>query len=167
MDGSPANQFLRQLEILARHRVDFIVIGGVAAVLEGAPISTFDLDIVFDATPENRARLLAALQELNARYKDPAGRHFVPDAEKLEKMRMHLLHTDLGSLDVLARTGAGHGYRDLLDGTIEHELSGFKIRALNLEMVIATKEQANRPKDRIALMYLRQIQAMRDSSRAS
>jgi len=53
-------KFKETLEALARHHVDFIVVGGVAAVLGGAPISTFDLDIVCDRAPANVARLLAA-----------------------------------------------------------------------------------------------------------
>ncbi len=44
--------FYSILDALVRHRVDFIVVGGVAAVLEGAPISTFDLDIVYNRSDE-------------------------------------------------------------------------------------------------------------------
>jgi hypothetical protein len=44
----PSVRFVDALEVLGRHRVRFIVVGGVAAVLGGAPVSTFDLDIVHD-----------------------------------------------------------------------------------------------------------------------
>jgi hypothetical protein len=71
--------------------VDFFVVGGVAAQLEGAPILTLDLDVLYDKTAENLDRLLAALQELKARYRDPAGRHIEPDRSKLETMRLHRL----------------------------------------------------------------------------
>ena len=66
-------QFLDILSILVRHEVDFIVVGGVAAILEGVPIATFDLDIVYHRGDGNNRRLAAALRELNALYKDPAG----------------------------------------------------------------------------------------------
>lgn len=49
-------KFKEALEVLARHHVDFVVVGGVAAVLGGAPISTFDLDIVHDRSPTNVTR---------------------------------------------------------------------------------------------------------------
>ena len=60
MDRQPP-RFKEALEVLGHHHVDFIVVGGVAAVLGGAPISTFDLDIVHDRAPANVARLLSAL----------------------------------------------------------------------------------------------------------
>ncbi len=69
-----AIRFLDILGTLCDHDVDFVVVGGVAAILEGAPVSTFDLDILHDPSEENHRRLLAALEELNARYADPAGR---------------------------------------------------------------------------------------------
>ena len=40
-------RFLELLQSLVEGNVEFIVVGGVAAVLEGVPVSTFDLDIVF------------------------------------------------------------------------------------------------------------------------
>lgn len=52
------------LEVLIRHRVDFVVVGMTAGVLQGAPLSTFDLDVVYSRAPENLTRLLAALREV-------------------------------------------------------------------------------------------------------
>lgn len=64
-DTSP-NKFLQQLQVLIHHEVDFIIVGGVAAVFEGAPIITLDLDIVYDPSPTNNERLATALRQLNA-----------------------------------------------------------------------------------------------------
>ena len=64
-------RFKDALEILAKHRVDLVVVGGVAAVLNGAPIATFDLDVVHARGQDNLDRLAAALKELEARYRDP------------------------------------------------------------------------------------------------
>lgn len=156
MAESPSRRFLGLIRALLRHKVDFIVVGGVAALLEGAPIVTLDLDVLFDRAPENVVRLLAALQDLHARYRDPAGRHIEPDVEKLATLRMHLLRTDLGPLDVLGVIGSGLTYQDLLGRTLEHDLQGTRVRVLDLAAVIETKEQANRDKDRAALPVLRQ-----------
>jgi len=79
-------KFKDALEVLARHHVDFIVVGGVAAVLGGAPISTFDLDIVHDRAPTNVARLLSALTDLDARYRDLTGRVLRLEARGLEAL---------------------------------------------------------------------------------
>ena len=71
--------FLAILRTLARHRVEYIVVGGVAAVLQGAPISTFDLDLVHSRQPGNIVRLLKALETLEARYRTPGGPMRQPD----------------------------------------------------------------------------------------
>ncbi|HEX2224016.1 MAG TPA: hypothetical protein VHN15_07405 [Thermoanaerobaculia bacterium] len=141
--------------------MDFILVGGVAAILEGAPVSTFDLDVVFLPTEENRQRLLAALGDLNARYLDPAGRHIVPDAEKLASLRLHQLLTDHGPLDVLRTIGHGLGYSELVEHTREHRVEGLPVRTLSLEMIILSKEQAQRDKDRAALPVLRRTLELR------
>jgi hypothetical protein len=66
-------KFFRLLEVLVRHEVEFVIVGGVAAILEGAPIFTQDLDILHQPTDDNTERLLRALEEVHARYRDPAG----------------------------------------------------------------------------------------------
>lgn len=158
-------RFLDTLQLLVRHKVDFILVGGVAAIVEGAPISTLDLDIVIRPAAENRERLLAALTELNARYLDPGGRHIVPDRIKLETLRLHQLLTDFGPLDVLERIGEGRSYEDLLAHTRIYEVSGLPLRILRLEMIIRSKEEANRAKDRSVLPVLRRtLQLQRERS---
>ena len=161
MDEPRSVRFLGLLRALLRHGVDFFVVGGVAAQLEGAPILTFDLDVLYDKTPENLARLLATLRELKARYRDPAGRHIEPDEEKLGTLRLHLLLTELGALDVLGSIGNGLTYQDLVGRTILYQLGESQVRVLELAAVIETKEQANRDKDRAALPVLRQTLAMK------
>lgn len=161
MDEPRSVRFLGLLRVLLHHGVDFLVVGGVAAQLEGAPILTLDLDVLYDKAPENLDRLLVALQEIKAHYRDPAGRHIEPDRGKLETMRMHLLLTDLGALDVLAAIGAGLTYQDLLGRTVSYDLAGAQVRVLELAAVILTKEQADRDKDRAVLPVLRQTLAMK------
>src|ERR1700688_1808688 len=101
MHGLP--RFRETLEILDRHHVECMVVGGVAAVLQGVPISTLDTDIVYRRTADNVERLVAALRELEAIYRDPAGRRIEPDATRLAAAGgHHLLETRLGPLDVLA-----------------------------------------------------------------
>jgi hypothetical protein len=164
MDEPRSVRFLGLLRVLLRHGVSFFVVGGVAAQLEGAPILTFDLDVLYDKSPENLARLLAALRELKARYRDPAGRHIEPDAEKLATLRLHLLLTELGALDVLGSIGDGLTYQDLVGRTIAYQLGESQVRVLELAAVIETKEHANRDKDRAVLPVLRQTLAMKTRS---
>jgi hypothetical protein len=159
---STSTKFLGILRVLLRHEVDFFVVGGVAAQLAGAPILTLDLDVLYDKAPANIERLLGALRELKARYRDPAGRHIEPDRAKLETFRINLLLTDLGALDVLGAIGSNFTYHDLLPRTTSYELGEERVRVLELAAVIETKEQANRDKDRAALPVLRQTLEMKN-----
>lgn len=161
MDEKSPAKFAELLQLLVRHESDFIIAGGVAALLAGAPIPTMDLDIVYDTSGTNIERLLAALREIHAHYRDPAGRHIVPDADRLATYRMNLFRTDLGALDLLRLIGDGLTYVDLVERTDEYEAFGVTVRALNVEALIETKEHANRPKDQNALLFLRQILEMR------
>jgi hypothetical protein len=161
MDAAP--RFADILEVLSRHRVEFILVGGVAAILGGAPVSTLDLDIVVKPTPEDRKRLLDALEELHARYLDPVGRHIVPDAGKLETLHIHRLVTDLGPLDILDSIGDGLTYKDLAGETSPYELGAMRVRVLNLAMIIRSKEAANRDKDRAVLPILLRTLHLKES----
>lgn len=148
-------RFKDALEILSRHDVEFIVVGGVAAVLGGAPLATFDLDVVHARNKENLERLAAALADLDARYRDPAGRVLKPALADLAGTGHHLLITRCGPMDVLGIVGKGRSYDDLLAHSVTMDLGGIAIRVLGLPALISTKEESNRPKDRAALDLLR------------
>jgi hypothetical protein len=139
---------------LAAERVEFIVVGALAAVLQGAPIVTFDLDILRRRTPENVERLLRVLERLKAVARnDP--RRIAPNASHLVGPGHLLLDTTSGDLDILGTIEQSTGYEELLDETIEIELEGARVRVLRLERVIRAKEAAGRPKDLAVLPVLR------------
>jgi len=152
-------QFLALLQALDAERVEFIVVGGVAAVLWGAPVSTFDLDIVYALDESNIGRLQRALTALEAVYVDPAGRILRPTVGRLRAGGHHLLRTAHGRLDVLGSIGSGLSYADLIATSELVDVRGLQVHALRLETLIATKEQTNRPKDRAVLALLRQTLA--------
>ena len=154
-----APRFDEALRILVAHGARFIVVGGVAAILQGSPLTTEDLDIVFLATEDNIQRLLGALRELDAVYVDPAGRRIEPDAGKLRSMKLHLLTTTRGRLDVLRTIGDGLDFEALIPHTLGMPVEELTIQVLGLEKLIETKVQAGRPKDRFQLPYLRQLLA--------
>lgn len=165
MDSVP--RLIEILKVLCRYEVEFVLVGGVAAIIEGAPVSTFDLDVVVLKTVENLQRLLPALQEIEARYLDPAGRHIVPDADKLATFKIHRLVTSLGSLDVMETIGAGMSYADLIGKTRVSEVAGVNVRILGLETIILSKEQANRDKDRATLPILRRTLKLKQEGAGS
>ena len=146
--------FSEILRVLHRHEVEFITVGGLAAVFNGAPVVTVDVDILHRRTPENVARLLVALRELDAVYRqDP--RNIAPGESHLLGPGHQLLRTKHGDLDVLGTIDDTVVYEDVLGHTIEVEVSDFRVLALNLERVIQAKEFAGRPKDLATLPVLR------------
>jgi hypothetical protein len=144
------------LRILVEHGVDFLVVGGVGAILQGATLSTFDLDIVHSTEPANITRLLAALGDLNAFYRAQPEKRLRPAQTHLSSPGHHLLMTSLGPLDVLGSIGKGRRYQDLLPHASEMTIGeGVLIRVLNLETQIAVKEEIGQEKDLAALPFLR------------
>ncbi|MCW5850603.1 MAG: nucleotidyltransferase [Anaerolineae bacterium] len=59
------NQLREVFLSFQKHQVKYVVIGGIAAILHGVPRTTFDLDILIEATPENAQRLLDAMLDAN------------------------------------------------------------------------------------------------------
>lgn len=157
----PRPEFADLLEALARHGVDHIVVGGVAAVLEGAPISTFDTDVLVERSPENLARVLRALEEMGAVYRDPAGRRLEPTAERLRGLGHQRFATRFGHLDVLGTIGNQRTYDELVLRSRALQVRGREVRVLQLEAVIQSKEEAGRERDHAALPVLRETLKLR------
>jgi len=154
------NRPLEILRTLADHEVEFIVVGGVAAVALGAPVNTMDIDIVHTRAPENVTRLLAALHALDAHYRHRP--ELRPTESHLSSRGHQLLATRLGYLDVLGAIGKGHTYAGLLPHTVEIEFApAFRCRVLDLETQIAIKEETGGEKDLAMLPILRRTLAER------
>ncbi|MFT3772424.1 MAG: hypothetical protein QM820_44080 [Minicystis sp.] len=135
--------------------VEFIVVGGMAAVLQRAPVLTEDLDIVHRRTPENVARLLAWLLAHGAYHRLDLQNRRLPPKEDALLGHGHLnLQTDLGKLDVLCELGEGEGYDEILADTVVLDAGPFPVRVLGLPRLITVKARANRPKDRAVLPVL-------------
>ncbi len=124
MATRPKPDFLEILKTLREHRVDFIVVGGVCAVLHGAPVSTFDLDLVHSRAEDNIERLLGVLEKLQARYRTSSAKTLRPARSHLSSAGHQLLMTCFGPLDLLGEIGAAHGYDELVRQTVEVEVRG-------------------------------------------
>ncbi|MCB9690236.1 MAG: hypothetical protein H6736_00325 [Alphaproteobacteria bacterium] len=147
------------LAVLDTHQVRFVVVGGFAAWVHGAPIVTADLDIIFDPAPDNVRRLVAALAELGAVYRDPMGRRIAPTEEGLASTvggGHHLFETERGELDVL-RASSGHDYATLAPSAVSIEIGGHRVQLAALSKIIEMKAGAGRPKDELALPILRAV----------
>ena len=149
-------RFLPTLRALKDAQVEFILVGGLSAVLNGAPINTFDVDVVHSRDPANIIRLQHALEELDAVYRIQPHRRLRPTASHLASAGHQNLLTRTGPLDLLGTIGSGLNYADLISHSAEKDLDeGLRVRVLDLETLIAIKEELGGEKDRAVLPILR------------
>jgi len=149
-------RFLRTLCALHDDGVDFIVVGGMAAVLDGAPINTFDVDVVHSRNEKNIDCLLKVLEALDAVYRIQPERRIRPNASHLASAGGQNLITRYGPLDLLGTIGRNLGYEDLLPHSVEMEVGeGVLVKVLDLETLIIIKEELGGEKDRAVLPVLR------------
>jgi hypothetical protein len=145
------------LEVLARHNVVYVLIGGYAALLHGSGMTTIDIDIVPDRTTTNLANLAAALKDLDAgiRIADTDGLPFSASAEFLQGVSILNLATRFGDLDLaFSPAGFSAGFENLREGATAMTIAGLTVLVASLDDVIASKEAAGRDKDFEALPQL-------------
>jgi len=169
LTATPEGLDLRRItDALARHNVDYLLVGGMASRAHGALRQTYDVDCVPEPSWENLDRLAAAMRSLGARLRveglSDEEASLLPvqlTGSTLVRMEISTWRTDAGDLDILTdipdRDGRHMRYPDLIDRASELRLDGIVVRVAALDDVIASKEWANRPKDRDALPELRSL----------
>lgn len=153
--------FREILQVLNQHEVDYIVVGGVAAVIHGAPITTFDLDTLVRVDAGNAERLLQALSELEARFREHQA-HLTPTKQDILAGGHMLLMTRAGPLDVLGYIGDGQRYEQLVPASSEVDMAVGVLRVLDLEELIRQKKALGRPKDRAVADLLEEVLRRRE-----
>jgi hypothetical protein len=154
-DSGNAFDPLPLIAALRRHDVEFVIIGAIAAIAHGYPLTTRDLDVTPLREHENAGRLADALRELEARLRTPSEPVDFPiDATYLEQVDSWTLLTPLGELDILFEPAGTGGYTDLRRDAVEVIL-GVPVLVASLRDVIRMKEASSREKDRAQLPALR------------
>jgi hypothetical protein len=146
--------------VLADHDVEYVLIGALAARLQGFPRVTADADITPSGAMDNLERLASALRELEARvYTEsvPEGLEFDCSAQALARARMWNLVTTAGRLDLAFEPSGTDGYEDLIRNAIAYEVFGVELKAAALEDIIRSKEASDRPQDRQDVLVMREI----------
>jgi predicted nucleotidyltransferase len=152
----PETKLLATLQSLHTGEVEFILVGGLAAVLNGAPIQTYDVDLVYSLEAANIDRLLAVLESMDAIFRLQPERRLRPTKSHVAGGGHLNLLTRYGPVDLLGGIGQNLGYRHLLSHSLEMEIGeGIRIRVLDLETLIALKEQLAGEKDLAVLPVLR------------
>ncbi|MCC6811137.1 MAG: hypothetical protein IT381_27150 [Deltaproteobacteria bacterium] len=152
---STAPKFIQLIEALHDARVELVIVGGVAAVAHGAPVSTFDLDIVHRRTPENIERLVTCLRDLDAVYRGRGKQRLGPERHHLDGAGHNLLQTKWGPLDVLGSIIGDRDYDTLLPHSELRDIGRARVHVLGLVALIEIKEALGRDKDKAMLAILR------------
>ena len=152
--------------ILRDEEVEFVVLGGFAAIVRGSSLSTRDIDVIPSKDQPNLDRLGRALTRMNAKIRisgDPVPTKI--DGAFLANMP-HMLNlvTDFGEMDLTfspaGRAGDFEGWKK--GATLEVIDDGLTVLVASLDDIIDSKRSANRPKDQMALPYL---ESLRDEIR--
>jgi predicted nucleotidyltransferase len=153
--------FQLALTVLARHHVEFVLVGGAAVVAHGSTLMTQDLDIVYRVEPDNVRRLLAALEELDA-YVFNDRRRLRFGFDHLNNHGHHLTETKAGRLDLLGSIGKAGDvlFEDLLADAVHLSVFGVNILCISIEQLIRVKRELGRPRDLAAVLELEAIQRL-------
>jgi hypothetical protein len=156
------------LRRLADAKVDFVVIGGVAVVLQASPRFTKDLDICYSPEPENLSRLAAILLALDARLRGIEEEiPFVPDARTLSQTQILVLDTNEGGLDLLLAPAGAPRYPALRARADILDFGDFTAPVASIDDLIAMKRAAGRPQDLVDLESLEIARRRRGRRRTS
>lgn len=139
--------------VMNRHGVRYVIVGGVASQLHGAPVErTYDIDVVPDRAVRNLDALGRALDDLHARLwvgpNEPQGLQMKFDSTSLGAIQGFLnLVTDHGPLDITYVPDGTEGYSDLSRSVVAVRVGEVDAPVAALEDVIRSKEAAGRTKD--------------------
>ncbi len=159
------------LEVLAKHEVDFVLIGGVAITLHNGPFVTVDVDVVPALETSNLDLLAAALRELKAVLRDEdvdEGVDVHVEGRMLKKAIPEFgflrFDTKYGFLDVIYRPAGTRGFRDLAKSASVQDVGPVQVRVASLEDVIRSKQAVGRPRDLEQLPTLRRLLELEEDS---
>jgi hypothetical protein len=154
------------LQRLVEAGVDFVIVGGFAAVTHGSSYVTRDVDVCAILSPENTAKLRQALAEWNPRHRLTPGKlsflSHPPDGQPIQNL---YLETDVGVIDVLSSILGVGDFERLRRNAVEVEVDGVRYRVMSLEDLILAKEALGREKDLLTAKELRAIAAKRTERR--
>lgn len=156
--------FLQLIPRLRNAGVEFVIIGGVAAIAHGGCRQTADLDVVAPMDLANLQKLLAAIQDLRPKFRmRPDLPVVTPDNHNLKGIKNLYLTTDVGPIDVLGFVDGAGDYATILSSAIEYDLGEpyGTCKVIDLDMLISAKRTAGREKDKPSVAELEVIRKRR------
>jgi hypothetical protein len=153
------------IETLARHGVEYLVIGGVATQMHGHRRTTMDLDVAPEPSPENLARLGSALAELEARPQDAGpgkAEILASDPERLAIAAIvPPLMTRYGEIHILKEPKGARAFGEMRERALVVEIDGAEVAIVSLDDLIRMKQAAGRPADLDDVAALTEVEKQR------
>ena len=149
----------RILDELARHEVDFVLVGGLAVQTHGGARMTNDVDVIPAPDPENLSRLAEALRALEARVLNPGNEDLEIDAAMLPRATIWQLATPHGDIDVLHEAPGAAPYPELRERALVIALGDTRIPVAGRDDLIRMKLARDRPTDRADIAALTEPEA--------
>ena len=150
------------LSVLEKHKIEFIVVGGVGTIIQGADIVTKDVDVCPKNTKENFQRLAYALIELQAKLRGAQDVRVPIVGELLQNMQIGTWVTAFGDLDILHSIPSGvdgkqYNYDKLFQSSRKGKAGRLVVRVASLKDIVASKRFAGRAKDLAVLPELEEL----------
>lgn len=154
---SPAN-FAYFIPKFANEGIEFILVGGGAAIAHGSVTTTYDVDFVYSRKRENLEKLSTVFEGIEPYLRGvPKGLPFRWDLRTIEAGLNFTLTTTKGDIDLLGEIAGGGGYEQLKEHCDVLELFGAQVRVVTLPTLIFLKRCAGRAKDLIAIPELQAL----------
>ncbi len=148
--AEPSPDPRRIFEVLARRRVDYVVIGGIAVIAHGHTRNTRDVDLMAAGTRANLKKLAAAFRDLGARLSGVDAHLLeidVYDPATLASGANFTLETDAGGLDYFSEVPGAAPYEELRERSLVVDLEGLRIPVVGLSDLIRMKQASGREQD--------------------
>ncbi len=157
--------FEQLLQRLAEAGLDFVIVGGYAAISHGSSYLTRDVDICAVLTPQNLERVRQALGEWNPRHRmTPQKLSFLTHPPAGQSLNNVYLETDKGVVDIISSVLGVGDFERVKAQAEKVEVDGRRYGVISLPDLIAAKEAMGREKDILTAKELRAIQAKRQQS---
>jgi predicted nucleotidyltransferase len=146
--------------------LEFVIIGGVAAIAHGSARMTEDLDVCAPVNDDFVNALIRLLADTRPRWRmRPDLPILQENAPNIQGLKNVYLRTDLGQLDVLGELPGVGTYQEIRERSVEVDMFGMPCRVLDIDTLIAAKRFANRPKDMPAVQELELIRKLKQNER--
>lgn len=146
------------LEFLIKSPLDFVVVGGFAAVIHGCNQSTRDVDVCLALSPEQIQVLRQVLAPIHPKLRTKSDKpSFLTSPEDITEIKTLHLDTDLGVLDIISQVEGVGDFYDVLRHAEEIELYGGPCFLIAIDDLIKSKKTLGRHRDLAVVEELEEI----------